>query len=171
MIRCKIEKNLGGISMSVLIRRAREKDIPDLHRMLLAIAAFHAEARPDIFKTGQSKYTPEDLQLLLQDDTYRIFVAEAPDGVCGYVFGILQETKDHLLLQDRKELYVDDLYVDANKRKGGIATLLMQQAKQEAQANGCCCVTLNVWNLPASALAFYEKLGYTERKRYMELEI
>lgn len=156
--------------MSLLIRPAEQKDIPDLHRMLLCIAAFHGEARPDIFKTGTAKYTPEELETLLKDDTYRIFVAE-DEGVFGYCFCILQEVKDHLLLQDKKELYVDDLYVDENRRGGGTATALMQAAREEAKQNGCSCVTLNVWNVPHSALPFYEKLGYTERKRYMELEI
>lgn len=156
--------------MALQIRPAEKQDIPDLHRMLLCIAAFHGEARPDIFKTGTAKYTPEELAALLGDNTYRIFVAE-DNGICGYCFCILQEVKDHLLLQDKKELYVDDLFVDADRRGSGIATALMQKAQQEAIENGCATVTLNVWNVPHSALPFYEKLGYTERKRYMELEI
>ncbi|MBQ3519829.1 MAG: GNAT family N-acetyltransferase [Clostridia bacterium] len=156
--------------MAVLIRAAHSGDIPDLHRMLLCIAAFHGQARPDIFKTGASKYTPEELQELLCDETYRIFVAEDA-GVCGYVFCILQTVQDHLLLQNRKELYVDDLFVDPDCRGKGTATLLMQKAQEEAERCGCDCVTLNVWNVPHSALPFYEKLGYTERKRYMELSV
>lgn len=156
--------------MAVNIRPALDSDIPALHRMLLAIAAFHGEARPDIFKTGEAKYTPQQLQDLLKDDTYRIFVAQ-DDAVFGYVFCILQTVKDHLLLQDKRELYVDDLFVDADRRGGGTATLLMQKAQEEALRCGCDCVTLNVWNVPGSALPFYEKLGYTERKRYMELEL
>ena len=157
--------------MSLLIRPAEKNDIPDLHRMLLCIAAFHGEARPDIFRTGTSKYTPAELENLLNDETYRIFVAEKDNNVCGYCFCILQEVKDHLLLQDKKELYVDDLFVDETCRGAGIATALMHKAQEEALENGCSSVTLNVWNVPRSALLFYEKLGYSERKRYMELSI
>ena len=156
--------------MAVLIRAAHSGDIPDLHRMLLSIAEFHGQAPTDIFKTGAAKYTPEELQTLLADDTYRIFVAE-DKGVFGYVFCILQTVQGHLLLQDKKELYVDDLFVDADRRGAGAATLLMQKAQEEARNCGCDCVTLNVWNVPSSALPFYEKLGYTERKRYMELPL
>ena len=47
----------------------------------------------------------------------------------------------------------------------------MEKAKQQAEACRCDCLTLNVWNVPYSALALYEKLGYTERKRYMELPL
>lgn len=156
--------------MSVQIRPALVKDIPDLHRMLLAIAEFHGNARPDIFRTGAAKYTPQELAALLEDDSYRIFVAE-DDGVFGYVFCIIQRVNDHLLLQDKSEFYVDDLFVDPARRGNHTATLLMQRAQEEAKANGCDCVTLNVWNVPGSALPFYEKLGYTERKRYMELPL
>ena len=165
-----LKKNDGSEIMALLIRRAEKKDIPDLHRMLLCIAAFHGEARPDIFRTGAAKYTPEELAELLDDSSYCIFVAE-DEGVCGYCFCILQEVQDHLLLQNKRELYVDDLFVDADRRGNGIARALMQTARQQAAESGCSSVTLNVWNVPHSALPFYEKLGYTERKRYMELKI
>ena len=156
--------------MAVTIRQAREEDIGHLHRMLLGIAAFHGAARPDIFRTGSAKYSPEELKTLLNDPEYSIFVAD-DGGVCGYVFCILQITKDHPLLQDRRELYVDDLYVDETCRGKGIATLLMEKAKQQAEACRCDCLTLNVWNVPHSALPLYEKLGYTERKKYMKLPL
>ena len=156
--------------MAVLIRPATNTDIPDIHRMLTSIAAFHAEARPDIFRSGTSKYTEQEIADLLADDTCRIFVAEE-DGVFGYVFCILQTVQDHLLLQDKRELYVDDLFVDADRRGSGTATLLMEEAQREAKRQNCDCITLNVWNVPHSALPFYEKLGYTERKRYMEMPI
>ena len=170
IIRPIIEKNLGGGNMEVTIRRACCDDIARLHEMLLGIAAFHGNARPDIFKTGSAKYSPDDLKNILQNPDYHIFVADG-NGVCGYVFCILQTVEDHPLLQSRRELYVDDLYVEPTCRGKGIATLLMEKAKQQAEACRCDCLTLNVWNVPHSALALYEKLGYTERKRYMELPL
>lgn len=158
--------------MEIEIRRAQERDIPDLHRMLLETAAFHGAKRPDIFKSGAAKYSTEELTALLtQNNEYTIFAAQAEEKVCGYVFCILQTVRDHPLLQDRRELYVDDLFVDREYRSNGIARLLMQQAQAFAKQENCDCVTLNVWNFPETARGFYEKAGYTERKRYMELPL
>ncbi len=156
--------------MDCIVRPAKDSDVPDLHRMLCAIAALHSDARPDIFKSGTAKYSAEQVASLLADETYRIFVAEE-NGVFGYVFCILQSVSNHALLQDKRELYVDDLFVDPDRRGHGAATLLMQRAKEEARMLGCDCITLNVWNFPSSACTFYEKLGYTERKRCMELSL
>ncbi|MBQ6862960.1 MAG: GNAT family N-acetyltransferase [Clostridia bacterium] len=157
--------------MEYTVRPAQTQDIAHLHRMLCAIAALHAQERPDIFRNGTSKYSTQQLQELLQDPTYRIFTADNGERVFGYVFCVVQSVSGHQLLQDKKELYVDDLYVDPDCRGFGAATALMQRAKEEAQAIGCDCLTLNVWNFPTSACGFYEKLGYTERKRCMELAL
>lgn len=153
------------------VRPATVQDIPELHRMLLCIAELHAQARPDIFRAAASKYSRQDIGKLLCDPTCRIFVADSGSRVFGYVFCLLQQVQGHPLLQDKKELYVDDLFVDADCRGSGAAKQLMHRAEEEARLLGCDSVTLNVWNFPSSAVGFYEKLGYTERKRCMEISL
>ena len=46
----------------IQIRRAVDKDIPRLHELLGQVLQIHAEIRPDIFISGTTKYTDEELR-------------------------------------------------------------------------------------------------------------
>ena len=51
------------------IRRAHEKDIPRLIDLLEQVLQIHADIRPDIFISGTTKYTNEELAEMIKDDT------------------------------------------------------------------------------------------------------
>ena len=89
----------------------------------------------------------------------------------GYTFCEVQTIRDNPVLQDRKELYIDDLCVDSGVRGKGVAKALFDRAKEYAQELGCDAVTLNVWEGNDRARRFYEKCGLTPRKTYMELTL
>ena len=149
------------------IRRAEEKDIPSLIRLLEQVLDVHHAGRPDIFRPHTKKYTEEELRVLLTDEKSPIFVAEKGE-VLGYAFCILQEMKDHLLFQDRKSLYIDDLCIDASCRRQGIGKALVTFVTDYAKSLGCHSITLNVWALNESALKFYAKAGLIPQKYVME---
>ena len=71
----------------------------------------------------------------------------------------------------RKELYIDDLCVDETERRNGVGQRLFEHVKAYAKANGFDWITLNVWNNNVNALAFYRKMGLTERKTILEYRI
>ena len=76
-----------------MIRRAIPADIPKLNELLFQVQQIHADGRPDIFKSGNKKYTTEKLESIIQNDDTPIYVYD--DGaVKGYVFCILQETNE-----------------------------------------------------------------------------
>ena len=54
----------------MLIRRAVSADIPSLHRLLRQVLEVHHAGRPDLFRGGVTKYTDEELAVLLQDVRY-----------------------------------------------------------------------------------------------------
>ena len=41
----------------LIICRAEEKDIPTINKLLYEVHKVHSDARPDIFKKGEKKYT------------------------------------------------------------------------------------------------------------------
>ena len=74
------------------IRRAQEKDMKDLDRLLFQVNMVHHKGRPDLFKAGQRKYTDDQLREIIQDDRRPVFVAENEEGnVVGYAFCIFQQ--------------------------------------------------------------------------------
>ncbi len=153
----------------MLIRRAKEKDIPKIHQLLLQVAMVHHIGRPDIFQANATKYTNEELQILIKDDSKPIFVAvDEDDEVLGYAFCVFQQHKNDNVLTDIKTLYIDDLCVDENIRGQHIGKTLYAFVLDFAKAENCYNVTLNVWAKNESAKKFYESCGLTPQKIGME---
>lgn len=151
------------------IRRADERDIAGINKLLYQVHRIHAEGRPDIFRLGNKKYNDEELCAILACDTTPIFVAvDDEEKVLGYAFCIYEETKNNPSLMDRKTVYIDDLCVDATERGQHIGTALYDYVKDEAKKEGCSAVTLNVWCLNEGAMRFYEKCGMKPQKVVME---
>lgn len=59
---------------------ANKQDIPELLRLLRQVLEVHASARPDIFKPGSTKYTPQDLEELIDKPSQVILVARDTKG-------------------------------------------------------------------------------------------
>ncbi len=138
--------------------------------LLEQVAAVHNNARPDLFKAKSKKYNESDLALLLCDKKVVIFVkVDENDVADGYIFCVMNEYKDHSIMQDGKMLYIDDLCVDEAKRGKGIGKMLFEHACAYAREQGCYNVTLNVWAGNDGARRFYESLGMQEQKRTLEM--
>ena len=69
------------------IRRAENKDIKRILELLGQVLEIHANIRPDIFVSGTTKYSEDDLKEMILDDEKPIFVAtDESDTVLGYAF-------------------------------------------------------------------------------------
>lgn len=151
------------------IRRAQEKDMKDLDRLLFQVNMVHHKGRPDLFKVGQRKYTDDQLLEIIQDDRRPVFVAENEEGnVVGYAFCIFQQRLNDNILTDIKSLYIDDLCVDEACRGQHVGSALYEYVKDFAREQGCYNLTLNVWALNEGARRFYEKCGLRPQKIGME---
>ena len=153
----------------MLIRMARESDIPRINALLSQVCLVHHQGRPDIFKQGR-KYTDEQLCEILRDSERPIIVAaDGEDVVQGYAFCILKQFVEDNIMTDIKTLYIDDLCVDETMRGQHIGKTLYDAAIELARERGCYNLTLNVWSCNSSAMSFYRACGLTEQKIGMEI--
>ena len=152
------------------IRRATERDIPGLNRLLEQVLMVHHVGRPDLFKSGAKKYNDEELKEILVDDSRPIFVGvDESEEVMGYAFCIFQQHIGSHILTDIKTLYIDDLCVDETLRGQHVGRQLYDYVVRFAKDSGCYNVTLNVWSCNESAIRFYEKCGLKPQKIGMEV--
>lgn len=152
------------------VRMAQEKDIERIHSLLAQVAMVHHKGRPDLFKAGKSKYTDEELKVLLRDTSRPILAAvDENDCMQGYAFCIFQQYKDHKIMTDIKTLYIDDLCVDETMRGHHIGRMLYEAALDFAREHGCYNLTLNVWSCNESAMNFYQSCGLKPQKVGMEI--
>lgn len=150
-----------------MVRKAEKRDIADIMSLLYQVNAVHHQIRPDLFKGNTTKYSERELEAILQDYTHPIFVYD--DGkVEGHAFCQIIEIKNHLLLQDIKTLYIDDICVDRQARGKHIGKALYEHVIDYAREIGCNNVTLNVWEGNDPALSFYKSMGMQVQKTGME---
>lgn len=152
----------------MIVRRAKESDMDDINKLLFQVNEVHHKGRPDLFKSGQRKYTDEELIKIIHDDKKPIFVADENGHVLGYAFCVYVQHINDNILTDIKSLYIDDLCVDENARGKGVGKTLYEYVVKFAKDNGFYNVTLNVWSLNESAKKFYEKMGLIPQKIGME---
>lgn len=151
------------------IRRASEKDIDSLIKLLQEVLEIHANIRPDIFISGTTKYTRSDLLEKLANDEEPIYVAvDENDEVMGYAFCALKQQPFSTNMVPFKSLYIDDLCVDSNYRGQHIGEQLFEHVKAEAKRLGCYEVTLAVWAGNDGAERFYDRIGFKTKERIME---
>ena len=140
--------------MAITIRRAESRDLDKTLKLLSEVLELHAKIRPDIFISGTTKYTREELQAIFDNDQTPVFVAADDSGeVVGYAFCVMKRQP----------------CVDENCRGQHVGTLLFDYVKQYARDNGCYDVTLNVWEGNDNARRFYEKMGMFVKETQMEI--
>jgi len=150
------------------IRRAQKEDLGGLVRLLCQVLEVHHKGRPDLVRTGTRKYTDEEILEILSDPERPVFVAVESGEVLGYAFCVLESTENSAVFYPVRSLYLDDLCVDETRRGKHIGKALYDHVCAFAKQEGCYHVTLNVWSLNESAVAFYQKCGMKPLKIGME---
>lgn len=151
------------------IRKAEEKDIPQIMDLLGQVLQIHADIRPDIFIPNTTKYTDTELTEMLKDEAKPIYVAVDENDIClGYAFCQLKDQPFSNNMVQFKSLFIDDLCVDQSIRGHRIGEQLFEYVKSEAKKMECYEVTLNVWTGNTPAEKFYEKMGMKTKERQME---
>ena len=154
---------------SMLIRRAQQEDIPGIAKLLLQVAQVHANGRPDLFMSGGTKYTDDELALIIADDERPIFVAvDDANTVLGYAFCVFEDYTTDTVRTHIRTLYIDDICVDEAARGQHVGSAVYEYVLAFAREQGFYNVTLNVWSCNPGAQKFYEAMGMKPYKVGME---
>lgn len=161
--------NIKPKFMKLQIRKAEERDCPEIMELLHQVNDIHADGRPDLFIHGCTKYTPEELSEIISNPITPVFVAIGENGkLAGYCFCIIEDHAGSNNLRKVKTLYIDDLCVNENCRGQHVGQTIYGYVKEHAKAGGFYNLTLNVWGRNTNAIKFYESLGMQIQKIGME---
>lgn len=151
------------------IRRAQDKDIEGILKLLSQVLEVHAAIRPDLFISGTTKYTAEELKEIIADDLRPIYVSvDDNENVLGYAFCVVEQAPASNVLVPHTSIYIDDICVDEAARGKHVATGLFEYVRDEAKKKGYYELTLNVWEGNDGAEAFYKAMGFKTKKTNME---
>lgn len=151
-----------------MVRKASPKDLQRIIDLLHQVNMVHHVIRRDLFKPNTTKYSEQELEIILKDNNKPIFVYDDGD-VEGYAFCQITEVKDNQLLEDIKTLYIDDICVDEHARGKHIGKALYEFVRDYAKSIGCNNITLNVWEGNYAAISFYRNMGMHVQKTTMEI--
>ncbi len=155
-----------------MIRRAEEKDIPKVMKLLSQVLEIHAGIRPDVFLPGTTKYSGQELTELFRNDRTPVYViVDGNNEVLGYAFCVIRERKVSRHMKPRASLFIDDLCIDEARRHETLGEQLFRFVTREAVRLGCEEVCLTVWEGNDAARRFYEKMGMRPKETLMELPL
>lgn len=145
-----------------IVRVANRNDYEGLCAVIRELDVFHADALPRFFRHFDGPVRPLQWFIdALDNPGSLLLVAEHRGMIIGFLSALVRQNPDLPMFVPRRWLVVDSVAVLDAYQGIGVGRALMQQAHVWAQEQGLAEVELTVWEFNESAIAFYEKLGYT----------
>lgn len=158
-------------SGSGTIRFAKREDAEKINILRKQVNELHVNGKPEVFKAGFSDELRDYIDTVFDDPLKRIVVYDS-DGTIGAYAVLNHITKpENPFMHERDYLDIDEFGVDEALRRKGIATGMIGFIREYAGNEGFSRIELNMWEFNQSALAFYEAVGFSTYRRYMEMEI
>jgi GNAT superfamily N-acetyltransferase len=136
--------------MSVAVRRAKPADVPEILRMIRALATYEREAHA-------VEATEDSLRAILFGDDPKVFAHIAE--IDGRPVGIAVWFLNFSTWTGRHGIYLEDLFVDPDVRRAGVARALFVALAREAKANGCARIDWAVLDWNELGMDFYRRIG------------
>lgn len=146
------------------IRLAQMEDAPVLDALLTRLIRYEhrydGNLNPDYTVT-------DNYANMLGHEGCKIWLAEDHGAACGYLCAIVYDFP----VYKRPVVVLDALYVCEEHRRRGIATALMAQLKSYAATINASAIELKVYSANAQALELYQRSGFKETKKYLQMEV
>lgn len=146
------------------IREAERKDAAVLDAMLTEL--IHYEHRFDQNLDRDYRVTGNYSNMIGRDGC-KIWIAEEGDSACGFLCAILYDLPVYV----KPVVILDALYICEEHRRKGCATSLMAELKRYAASVHAHAIELKVYSANAQASRLYSRAGFTETKKYLQLDI
>ena len=152
------------------IRFAKEEELERVNELRRQVNEMHVKGKPEIFKPGFSEEMRELVYTFYRDPLKKIVVCEDGGKLCGFAVLSHIAKPENPVRKKLDYLDVDEFGVDEACRRQGIATAMIAFIREYAKAEGFERIELNMWEFNTGALAFYEAVGFSTYRRYMEMK-
>lgn len=106
---------------------------------------------------------------IYQNEYNKIFIAIENDEIMGYIYCKLNFIESDVT--NELEALIDGLYVEERFRNQGIATALINKAKEWSKLNGAKYINVNVLDKNTNALNLYKSNEFRDYERKLKCEL
>lgn len=153
------------------VRFAEYADLERVNELRKQVNDLHVAGMPEIFKPGFPDELRDHVYTVFADPMQRIAVCERGGVILGFAVLNRLIRPETPYMKVRDFLDIDEFCVDEAFRRTGVGTALIEFIREYARDEGYSRVELNMWEFNEGALEFYEALGFTTYRRYMELKL
>ncbi len=153
------------------IHFAKENELAQVNRLRKQVNDLHANGKPEFFRQGFSEELQNYIYKIYEDSHERIVVCKNGETVCAFAILSFVFKPESQYTNERKYLEINEFGVDENCRRQGIAAKMIDFIRDFAKHKGFERIELNMWEFNSDALAFYEAVGFSTYRRYMELKL
>ncbi len=153
------------------IRRAAQSDIPELSRLVAALASWEEalDSRAS-FDWDQIRDAPNWLKLVLNREHHAIWVASLDDRLVGHLWIRLKRQRDGALPQSIG--YISQAFMEETFRGRGLMKPMLEEAYEWFRGAGITVVTLSVLHRNWIGATAWHRLGFSDwrEERRMDLK-
>jgi GNAT superfamily N-acetyltransferase len=137
----------------VRIWRASPDEAGDVARLLGAFRDWHDRSEP-----SDDAMLASVQRIIVRDDSEYLLGAadDAPPA------GVVQLRFRHTVWTGAEDCWIEDVFVDASARGGGLGRALVEAALDRARERGCVRVDLDAEPSNTPAVRLYESLGFAD---------
>ncbi len=150
------------------IRLAEYTELDEINVLRKQVNNLHAKGKPEFFKEGFSKELQDFLVDIWNNEKCKIVVAVDSGRIIGYSIFSIAPKKEALFMRGMDYLDIDEICIDKDHRRQGIASSIMKYIENYAKKIGIERIVLNMWEFNEEARSFYEKSGFKTYRRYLE---
>ena len=158
--------------MPIQIRRATETDIPELSRLVAALAAWEQSLDSRVqFDWDGIRDAPNWLRFVLNRAHHAVWVADAGDSrLVGHLWIRLKHQADGALPQSIG--YISQAFMDETFRGRGLMKPMLEAAYEWFRDAGITTITLSVLHRNSVGATAWHRLGFSDwrEERRMDLK-
>ncbi len=152
---------------AISVRPAGPQDFPAVVSLEAELFRLHQKHRHDIFNSAY-EYSRQEFDELLASPDAIALVAEQSKTPVGLCFGRVNSAIGNPAIKPHRAADLEDLVVAPAFRGQGIASALLQAAKERAKALDAQYIRLRVWHFNPGAISLYRSLGFEPQWSMME---
>ncbi|MBR1929900.1 MAG: GNAT family N-acetyltransferase [Lachnospiraceae bacterium] len=153
---------------NITVRYALREELEAVNRIRRQVNDVHVNGRPDIFRADAWEHIRDIVYKRFEDEDSGVIAAFWGEELVGYAQVQYIHRSASPYNRERRLYHIEEFGVDEKHRRMGVATALIQFARQDAREKGFPKLELDMWQFNEGALAFYEAMSFVTFRRYME---